>query len=120
MLFDAIQAAEKEVRLMEAANAGTIDEPLRQQRHIHQRRREGIEAGIGHRQGQVILLGQRLPECLALVDPAPDFVAWWRCAQRQLLLPAVELAHFQQVGTQAHLARIAGVGDVAITLDGTL
>jgi hypothetical protein len=62
------------------------------------------------------MVGKAFPARLALRDPAPHLLARRRHAMGQLMLPAIELAHAQQVGAQADVARMARVGDVAIGL----
>jgi len=65
------QPPQEEMRLAEAADAGAVDQALRQQRGVDLAGGEGVVQRAGQRQ---------------------------RAAWRQVAFPAVELAHLQQIG----------------------
>ena len=114
--FLTVELTEKEVRLVKASDTGAIHQPAAGQRRVDLLRGEGIEIVTGHRHGDEIRLRDFLPARLALGNPAPDFIARRRFAIRQLMFPAIELAHAEQVGAQADVARMTRVGDVAVGL----
>jgi len=113
-----VQFGQKEHRALGAGEPGAVKQALRPQAGVDGVDVEGVQRGPARGAGQRHegLLFERGPQRFTLGDPGAQRVARkWR-AEGQAALPAVELAHLQQVGAQRHVGRVAGIGDVAVGL----
>ena len=93
-----------------------VDQPLGLQCRIDRLRIEWIDGTTIQRQRVKIGLLEALQVCLPGSQPFADVFFAQGCAQRQPVLPAVELAHLQQIGTHAVVGAVARIGDIAIVL----
>ena len=83
---------------------------------VHRVDVERVGLARGQRDARPVGFAQRFPERLALGDPARDVRARRRRAGRQVVLPAVVLAHGEQVVAEREVLGVPGIRQVAVGL----